>query len=512
MGQGGLELELKLTGAPGDVAALAQSRILRALAGADSEAAGEWRRLKSAYHDTPDRQLARAGIALRVRNEGGRAIQAVKRVTAAGAIVREEFETEIAAASAMPALTGNDDIDAVLESAAPSLAPSAVIVVDRWTQPCVFDGSRFEIAIDLGRAEGAAPGQAAPIAEVELEYVDGEMAELFELARLLVDNADLRLAARSKLETAHALSGAGLFAIDKFKKPAIDGDAPAYEAVQAMIAAAAIRVISLQGPILDIRAVEGVHQMRVALRRFRSVERVFRRGLEGEGLRPLAWRARDIARGLGPARDLDVFVEETSSDLFARDDAPSPEALNARAERMRAEAWRDAHELVSSKTFSHFVIDLLEAGVLAPWRGRLTERGRLPLKEFAPAALDRALKKARRAEAEMDRTALASRHPLRIALKKLRYAAQFFGPLYPRERRKPYMALLSALQEALGAVNDAVVAQRIADAAGAGAGNDAMRAAGFISGFKAAEAEAAAAEIDRAWSDFSAAAPFWRDD
>jgi len=55
-----------------------------------------------------------------------------------------------------------------------------------------------------------------------------------------------------------------------------------------------------------------------------------------------------------------------------------------------------------------------------------------------------------------------------------------------------------------------VTAQRLADAAAASGGEDLMRAAGFVSGYRAAEAQNAAKEIDAALSAFEKMDPFWR--
>jgi inorganic triphosphatase YgiF len=506
MGRDGFELELKFSGAPADIAALPDARVLHAVAAGP----GGWARLESAYFDTADGALGLQGISLRVRDRGGRRIQTVKQSTAAGAVVREEYETEIVSGDAFPMLTGEAFIDEMLQSARGRLQQIAEIAIDRWTQPARYEGSRFEIAVDHGAAR--AGGAATPIAQLEIEFEDGQMAHLFDLARLIAENAALRLTTRTKLETAQALADGGLYRLDKLKKPSLDPDAPAADALQAMLAAVAIRVIDVQGPLVDLRAPVGVHQMRVALRRFRAVERTFRKALDTDALYLLTRRARTIAQALGPARDLDVFLDETAPEVFSRPGAPEgAAAMRSKAEAMRAAAWAQAHKTVADKSFTQFALDLLEAGVAAPWRAGLNDLGHAPLRDFAPKALDRAFRRSRRAEAEMDRTVLAARHPLRIALKKQRYAAQMLGPIFDKERRRPYMAALSRLQAALGVVNDAVVAQVLAEEISAGEGDAAMRACGFLSGYKAAEAEAAAAEIDQAWEIFEKTEPFWRD-
>ena len=53
------------------------------------------------------------------------------------------------------------------------------------------------------------------------------------------------------------------------------------------------------------------------------------------------------------------------------------------------------------------------------------------------------------------------RHELRIAFKKLRYALDFFAPLFPGKRLAAYQASLAAIQDLLGTLNDQVTAARL---------------------------------------------------
>lgn len=509
MGRSGLELELKFTGAPEQVAALPTSPWLQSLETVPGHA-GQWMRLTSRYYDTPDGALQHDRAALRVRDENGVRVQTVKRSTAAAAIVREEYETTLSARAPFPAATGDREMDASLIALRPRLEEIATITVDRWYQRIRFGASIFDIAIDLGHGGNHATKTRFPIAEMKIEFVSGDMADLFALARIIARKTPLRLGIKTKLEIARG----EIYTLRKLKKPDMDADAPASDALQAMLAAVAARIIEVQDPLIDLRASAGVHQMRVALRRFRAVERTFRTAIKGQSLYRLTRRARAIAHGLGEARDYDVFLDETLPELLTHDDAPPHgdfDVLRQRAEMTRAAAWARAHALIASEDFALFGIDLLEAGVLAPWRKKLKARGHLPLKAFAPGALDRALLRSQRAEYDMDRTRLAARHPLRIALKKQRYATQMLGPIYEKEQRKPYMQTMSRLQEALGIVNDAVVARQIADECASGAGKAAMRAAGFITGYKTAQAKAGVEEIDRAWAAFENEPQFWHE-
>lgn len=513
---GNIEFELKFVGAPTAIAALPQSRLLRAIArdkGAPGE--GAWERLAATYYDTPDRDLERRGLSLRLREEKGALVQAVKRPEGAGAVARAEFECELAGPGVFPARTGDAEIDELIDTVNGSLHPVARTTVDRWATVLGYRGSKIEFAVDLGLAEswnGEGARAEAPLAEAELELVDGDPGAVFDLGRLLASNAAVRLGAGTKLETATALARGGLYAIGKEPRLDLGPGTPSGEALRLTVGAVASRLAALQPAVLEARKAEGVHQMRVALRRLQAVERVYRKFLKTSALRDLAARARLFRQGLGAARDWDVFLEETLPAASRNNYAPEGvRRLRARAETLRADAWARAAATLADPDFTAFLIDLTEAASIAAWREAGTRDLAAPLSDFAPRVLDRALKKLRRTAKQTDRSTLAGYHPLRIALKKLRYPVQMFRSIYPKAARRSFMRAMTVLQDDFGALNDAVVAETLANEAARGEGAEAMRAAGFISGYRAAEADAAAKAIDAAWADFVAMKPFWRE-
>ena len=509
MAEGRQEFELKFTGSPTEIAALPQSPAFSAL----STGKGEWERLDTTYYDTPEGDLAAAGLSLRLREERGRLIQAIKRNRDVGGVRRDEIETPVTRPSIFPKDSGDADADRLIEQHGERLAPIARTVTDRWTAAVIYRKSRLELSIDLGRAEClGAQSHTAPLAELEIELLDGDPSHIFEVARLLARHASLRLYARSKLETALALGEpGGLYGIEKSPRVVADANEPVSDLLQRNLAVIAARMASLQPVLVDARRVEGLHQMRVALRRLRAVERVFRPYLGKKGLSGLAVRARAFAKRLDAARDWDVFLEETLPAVMDSDIAPkSGAAFKSRAQGMRAKAWAKAARAISSPDFTLFLIDLMEAAVLASWRKKAKKEMSLAVSKFAPRTLDRTLRKASKTSSRIRLDHITALHELRIALKKLRYPVQMFRSAYPKGERKSYMAALSALQEKLGAVNDAVVAQRLADEAAAGTGDDGMRLAGFVSGYKAAEAAAAAHDITTDWAAFVEMQPFWR--
>lgn len=511
-----IEFELKFTGAPADVAALPASDFFAAVApSAGDGGGGAWERLSSSYYDTNDGALAARGFSLRLREEGADFVQAVK-TKGDNAASRIELETPLNRHSEFPKTTGDEEIDRLISDYGDRLLPLAKTTVDRWAAIIRFKGAEIELAVDLGSAEaldGEGRSFAGPLAEVELELLSGEPAAVFDFARLLTANAPLRLSTGTKLDEALAqLPGAD--PVGKAARLDLDPEMTAGEVLARQLSGIADRIAGLQRAVIELRKPEGVHQMRVALRRLRAIERIYRRYLQSGEIAELAGRAKAIASALGPARDWDVFLEETVPAALEADYAPqSLRALKAQAERLRAEGWAQAVKVISSPDFTRFLIDLLAAGSLQRWRGGAKAKLEMPVRAFAPVVLDRLLKKAFHVGDEVKGSAdLAARHPLRIALKKLRYPVQLFRDLYPKVRRKPYMSALSELQDAFGAVNDAVEAQHLADEAGKGDGEGAMRAAGFISGYKAAEAREAAKKIDAAFAAFEKMTPFWRND
>jgi CHAD domain-containing protein len=104
----------------------------------------------------------------------------------------------------------------------------------------------------------------------------------------------------------------------------------------------------------------------------------------------------------------------------------------------------------------------------------------------------------------------AERHRVRIDAKKLRYAAEFFAALYPPKRVRRYVDTLEDLQDILGALNDAAVADRLLEEAAAGPEPIAPRVEGLVRGWMAATAGHELARYRRAWREFEAAKGFWR--
>jgi CHAD domain-containing protein len=99
------------------------------------------------------------------------------------------------------------------------------------------------------------------------------------------------------------------------------------------------------------------------------------------------------------------------------------------------------------------------------------------------------------------------RHRLRITLKNLRYASEFFGSLYSPAGVKKFTKVIGALQDALGAHNDAVSALKLVE-------DDAipseLRATGIVLGWCAREINSPEPYLRDHWLAFRKARCFWR--
>jgi triphosphatase len=172
------------------------------------------------------------------------------------------------------------------------------------------------------------------------------------------------------------------------------------------------------------------------------------------------------------------LLTETLNPLRERLDDPGLKRLCRIAEQSRAEGHRHLREMLASRAYTELKLSLLEllaadwsvhAGdqPLTPWIDptRNAPPWAAPVEVFADRMLRKRHKKLRHIGNGHAAMSVEELHELRIAAKKLRYAADFFRSLYPKKRVRRYVAALSALQDCLGAINDGAVGRaRVAEA------------------------------------------------
>jgi triphosphatase len=105
---------------------------------------------------------------------------------------------------------------------------------------------------------------------------------------------------------------------------------------------------------------------------------------------------------------------------------------------------------------------------------------------------------------------LAERHKVRIALKNLRYSAEFFSELFGGlSATKRYLRRIARLQDLLGASNDAASAAELCKDLEMSA-PQAAKAAGIILGWYGRGAKIADDKLRVVWRSFAHSDPFWR--
>lgn len=257
------------------------------------------------------------------------------------------------------------------------------------------------------------------------------------------------------------------------------------------------------------RSVEGLHQLRVALRRLEVVLKAFGEEFQQEWLGDLRGRAKILSSRLGPARDLDVFLTELLDPPAEEGDREAFISLRARMEEMRGKAWKQAIDSVTGTDFALFAED-----IAALIHSRLPMATEVRLDRVAARLLDRQQRRATKRGRKARSGEEGDLHRLRIALKKLRYTAEFLAPLYPKKKVRRYVKKLRGLQEHLGAINDishvrATMHTLLRETDGKRAHPGERYAAGVVAGWYRARRPQIARKALKRWKRFRKVKPFW---
>ena len=259
---------------------------------------------------------------------------------------------------------------------------------------------------------------------------------------------------------------------------------------------------------------EGVHQMRVAIRRLRSLLRVFRPACDGPALRNLDADAKAVADVLGPARDWDVFLGGLGEEVAAAlPDEPRIAKLLRAARQKREAAYGALRPVLDGPALRRLAWDLVSVVETCPWREEddpdAAERRALSLPDFAAGVLDKRWRRITEAGDDIEDLEDDAFHRLRIEAKRLRYASELFAPLWGRKRAKRFLGRLEEVQEAFGLANDAVVARSLTALIANQGGVALAWAGGVAEGWALARARRARRKAKVAWEAMVAGGAYW---
>ena len=429
----GEEIELKLRIDPDNAARIRQSGWWRALG------RGTRKQLHAVYFDTPDRRLYDLDMVLRTRSDGDEIVQTIKMVNGSDTMHRREWETLIPDAIPDPTLVIDPDIPpAFRRLTSADLAPVFDVDIRRDTRELKSNDTRIELSLDEGTVASGA--RQEPISEIELELNSGNPEQLFAEARRLGDLSGGWLHARTKSELGYLLAEGPAERWSKAPRVAITEELNAGEAFRTILRSCFAHLTENDDCArLDLH-VEGVHQSRVALRRIRSVLKIFQSVLRGKRRKQIEGEVRWLGKVLGSARDLDVFQDELlqpAVDALGEPEHLAP--LIVELESRRKAAYAAVNEALSSSRYRHFLIDLFAYGHAANrdlFKSEFAKGGaERPVAEFAATALSavhRALLKRGQGFEKLTRD---QRHEVRIVVKKMRYAVDFFGTVFDNQQR-----------------------------------------------------------------------------
>jgi CHAD domain-containing protein len=205
---------------------------------------------------------------------------------------------------------------------------------------------------------------------------------------------------------------------------------------------------NLPGALAEIDT-EFLHDLRVAVRRTRSLQRELKRVFPPAPLAHFRTEFRWLQRVTGPTRDLDVYLADLDG---APDLDPLRAVLVERRTRERAameRALRSPRTRRMLEQWSVFVEHLADA----PPAGR--DDALRPIFAVTAQRIARVYKTLARMGGAIDAaSAPLALHDLRKKGKELRYLLEFFAPLFPSSVIDPMVASLKALQDTLGRFQD----------------------------------------------------------
>jgi CHAD domain-containing protein len=256
---------------------------------------------------------------------------------------------------------------------------------------------------------------------------------------------------------------------------------------------------------------EGIHQMRVCLRRMRSALAVFRPAIPRKVTRSFLEEMRCAAKTFDRPRDLDVYIAENLSSECDEQMAK----LRRLAMKHRDMAYSEATEFIQGKRYAKLCDGFRQWVETQGWRvhlstgkGQVLDANVIP---FASEVLEQERTRVLDNGKDIESLDSAALHQLRIDCKKLRYAAEFFAPLYG-DPMKEFVIHLKSLQDLLGMLHDtAVMPELQKDLLKGSKSRSLRRYARRLVSQRVKQAKATSKALKDSWGDFCSAKRPWRD-
>lgn len=422
--------------------------------------------LHNVYYDTPDQDLRRQKVALRVRRQTGADpasevwILTLKTagVSVGGLSQRGEWEARLPDATPqLSALKGTPW--AALDPAGslwPQLAPAFVTTCTRtlWLVR-QRGGSVVEVALDVG--EIIAGQRREPICELELELKAGQPEVLHGLARHLAASLPVLPGQASKAERGYLLARDAWGGATRARSVTLDPHQPLHAAAAEVMAEMWDQALRNCALLLHHDAPEVLHQARVGWRRLRSMARLLQSLL---GPPPGAEGLRAFWRDTGPLRELDVMLCDT---------LPAWAGAYTGADPQRQAEWNDMLDAVRderARAAQALRVRLAEPATGLGWldwgewlAGLAQQPPEQVTKAIPPDWSDWLAERMARQHKRLQRMSRQAqtdeaRHLWRLRAKRLRYATEAFASVLPRRRARQWLKEAGQTQLAEGQRRD----------------------------------------------------------
>ncbi len=462
--------------------------------------------LQSTYFDTADLALWRQGFVLRMRDISPQLrVQCVKSTALQAHSSFHRTEIEVAATGEAPDFTlFSPDLmhQLIAVTCGQALIPRFTTSVMRQTLEVRHAESVIEVSVDEG--EIIADGQIVPLCEIELELKSGPTAGLFRFAVDFAQAHGLILGLASKSERGFRLVVGAVAGPVHASSSTLRRDISLRAAIVQILSGTLQHFTSNWAALEADGNAETVHQLRVSLRRMRSAFAVFKPVLADTAAATLGSEARTIADGFAPVRKSDVF-HAASSEVFAKA-LTWPKGTTAFREHMdavRRHGLSVARDVLRDPATTAFVIRL-ELFMAELAEGLINNKKLDKLaKDFAPAALARFIRRARKSGKSLSSLPPNEMHKLRVTLKKLRYGIAFLDGVLSRPKHwQRISSIITNLQDSLGARNDAAeLEQFLAQALGETAQQHA-EVVDFLRRHTTRDQQRNKKKLDHQWKDF----------
>lgn len=386
-----------------------------------------------------------------------------------------------------------------------------------WRLLLLEEKARIEVAFDAG--DIVAGSRSSRIREVELELKEGQPWVLFGLARELGESVSFRLGHLSKaargyamcrMEGAERAQTAEAVVVRRAQPMGLREGSSVREAFTMVLKECVEQFQENQVGVIGGEAVESVHQMRVGLRRLRGALRVFGRWVRmPEALRKeLDW----VGGMLGEVRNWEVLGGETLPGLMGGA-AGSSNRLEGLRRSVLKEALKQRRELAKALEGVRYARLSL---ALSEWQCKLAAGVGWEESEVQENAswmsgpLGELWKKVRkRGQRWEEKGGDTEAHRLRIAVKTLRYAVEFFESLLGEKKVARFGARLREVQGAFGSLNDVATARELLEEK-ARRHQGRREAQQFVLGWFAGKADENRRMLVSAWKALKASSPPWK--